>query len=209
MESMKTRNNRQTAGAFTLVEVLFVMAIVVLLFAAAASGAKKAWGSQELKASAIRLAHDLALASQMSVKLNQPVQMRFYKYEGRENATGSPQFQSYQMVIRDPVSGIARPLQERQSFEGPTVLSSFARFSSVVAKTEKRNPEKDPDLVIGDYEYASVEFRPNGRTNLDPATQEKWTLTLIPPSWTDRVGELPPDFQTLSIEPLTGAVRMW
>lgn len=206
---MKLRTASRKNAAFTLVEVLFVMGIVVLLFAAAASGAKKAWGSQELKASAIRLAHDLALASQMAVKLNQPVQLRFYKHEGLDNATGSPQFQSYQMVIRDPVSGIARPLQERQSFEGPTVLSSFARFSTVVSKTEKRNAEKDPELAIGDYEYASVEFRPNGRTNLDPAASEKWTLTLIPPSWTDRVGELPPDFQTLSIEPLTGAVRMW
>ena len=41
---MKTRINRKTTGAFTLVEVLFVMAIVVLLFAAAASGAKKGLG---------------------------------------------------------------------------------------------------------------------------------------------------------------------
>jgi uncharacterized protein (TIGR02596 family) len=195
--------------AFTLVEVLFVMAIVIMLFAAAASGAKKAWGSQELKASAIRLSHDLALASQTAVKLNQTVQVRFYKYEGIDNAAGTPQFQSYQMVVRDPASGMVRPLLERQSLDGSSVLSSFPRFSSVLAKTERRNQEKDPNLAIGDYEYASVEFRPNGRTNLDPAAQRQWTLTLIPPAWTDRIGELPPDFQTLSIEPLTGAVRLW
>jgi uncharacterized protein (TIGR02596 family) len=195
--------------AFTLVEVLFVMGIVIMLFAAAAAGAKKAFGSQELKASAIRLSHDLALASQTAVKMNQTVQVRFYKYQGLDNASGTPQFQSYQMVVRDPVTGIARPLLERQSFEGATVLSSFPRFSSILAKTEARDQEKDPNLAIGNYEYASVEFRPNGRTNLDPAAERQWTLTLIPPAWTDRVGELPPDFQTLSIEPLTGAVRLW
>lgn len=202
------RSTRHPA-AFTLVEVLVTVTIVVMLFAAAAAGAKKSWASQELKASAIRLSHDLALASQTAVKLNQPVQVRFYKYEGLDNASGTPQFQSYQMVVRDPRSGVVRPLLERQSFEGPTVLSSFPRFSSLVSKTEKRDREKDPDLAIGNYEYASVEFRPNGRTNLDPAAKQKWTLTLIPPAWTDRIGELPPDFQTLSIEPLTGAVRMW
>lgn len=201
------RRRSSTAG-YTLVEMLVVVGIVLSLFAVASSGFRKTWESQELRASAMQLATNLALASQTSIKLGKPVQVRFYRYQSAEVATEKPQFHSYQLLVRDPLTNLALPLHEMQRFESTTIMSSFERFSSIASKPVKAE-KFDPNLTVGEYEYVSVEFRPNGRTNLDPAALQPWTITLIPVTWADRIGETPKDFQTLSIEPGTGAVRMW
>lgn len=203
-----SRLHRLTTRGYTLVEMLAVVAIILALFAVASSGFKKTWESQELRASALQLANDLALASQTAIKLGKPVQVRFYRYHAQEVATEKPQFHAYQLLKRDPLTNLALPLFEMQRFESTTLMSSFERFSSIASKPVKAE-KYDPNLAIGDYEYVAIEFRPNGRTNLDPSAAEPWTITLIPVTWADRVGETPKDFQTLSIEPATGAVRMW
>ncbi len=193
---------------YTLVEMLMVLAIVVSLFAVAASGFKKSWESQELRATAIQVANDLSLASQTAARLGKPVQVRFYKYQAIELATEKPQFYAYQLLLRDPLTNLLVPLFEMQRFQGTTLMSSFERFSSIASRPVK-SQKFDPAPGIGDYEYVTVEFRPNGRTNLDPTAPEPWTITLIPVTWADRIGETPKYFQTLSIDPGTGAVRIW
>ena len=199
---------RGAAAGYTLVEMLAVVSIILALFAVASSGFKKTWESQELRASALQLSNDLVLASQTAVKLGKPVQVRFYKYNALDVATEKPQFHAYQLLVRDPLTNLTVPLHELQRFESTTLMSAFARFSTIAAHPVK-SQKHDPMISEGSYEYVAVEFRPNGRTNLDPSAPDPWTITLIPVTWADRVGETPKDFQTLSIEPGTGAVRMW
>ncbi len=202
-----TTRRARTAG-YTLVEMLLVLGIIIGLFALAAAGFKKTWQSQELRASALQIANDLSLASQTAIKQGKPVQVRFYKYQAVELATEKPQFYAYQLLTRDPLTNLVVPLFEMQRFQGTSIMSGFERFSSI-ARRPIKSEKFDPSPGIGEYEYVTVEFRPNGRTNLDPAAPEPWTLTLIPITWAERLGETPKDFQTLSIEPSTGAVRIW
>lgn len=212
---------RRNAPAYTLVEMLIVLAIVVSLFAVAASGFKKSWQSQELRASAIQLATDLSLASQTAIRLGQSVQVRFYKYQAIELATDKPQFFAYQLMVRDKVVGLASPLYELQRFQGTTIMSENPVFSTIAyTKPTKAHlnltgnlSELDPAIGIGEYEYLTIEFRPNGSTNLDPDASEPWSITLLPVTSVEELPNQsktkPVDFQTLTINPSTGSVRIW
>ena len=208
-------------AGFTLVEMLMVLTIIIGLFAIAASGFKKSWQSQELRASAIQLASDMSLASQSAIRLGRPVQVRFYRYQPVEVASQEPQFFAYQILVRDKIIGLAAPLYEMQRFQGTTVMTDKGAFSTIAytkptvanMKLSGDMSQLDPVLAIGEYEYLSIEFRPDGRTNLDPYPSEPWTITLVSildgERLADHSADTPVDFQTLSIEPLTGAVRIW
>ena len=195
-----------------------VMAITVLLFAAAASGMKKAWQGQEIRSTAIRLAHDIALASQTAVKLNKPVELRFYKYRDERIAHPEKQFFAWQLLTREQTAadGTARlkPLFEVQRCDGTTLMSTHrigrSLCSTVLGTTTIKYDEKrDPNVGIGEYEYVSVEFTPSGRTNLDPEAADPWTLTMIPVIYADRPGEMPKEYQVVGIDARSGAPRIW
>jgi uncharacterized protein (TIGR02596 family) len=212
-----------SAPAFSLIEMLLVVTIVASLFAIAAQGLKKTWEGQELKASAMKLANDISLASQTAVKLNKPVQLRFYKFEDNLLASEQNQFRAYQLVVAAVLptqSGATiqwRPLYELQKLEGNTVMSSNQRFSTLLQNPQKPNPSEvdgrlqtlySAGLGQSGVEMTSVEFRPDGTTNLDPAANVPWCITFVPVRYAAE-SVLPADFQTLTIAPETGAVRIY
>jgi uncharacterized protein (TIGR02596 family) len=203
--------------------MLLVVTIIISLFAIASQGLKKTWEGQELKSSAMKLANDISLASQTAVKLNKPVQLRFYKFEDNSIASEQTQFRAYQLVVaavQPTQSGVTiqwRPLYELQRLEGNTVMTSNQRFSTLLQNPQKPNPvEADSRLQVlyatglgqTGVEMATVDFRPDGSTNLDAGTNTPWTVTFVPiRNATDT--NLPADFQTLTIAPETGAVRVY
>ncbi len=191
--------------AFSLVETLFVVAIITMLLAVAATGAKKSWQSQEIKGSALRLAHDISLASMTAVKYNAAVQLRLYKYNDPAIVAEEPQIHAYQIVALGK-TGIPAALFEMQRLEGTTLVSSSRRFSSALPTSFTQG---SLPLPIGKYEYASIEFRPDGSTGLESTDGKALTLTLIPVRYAERIGELPKEFQTLAISPETGSVRIY
>lgn len=208
---------------YSLVEMLFVLSLMIILFAVAANGAKKSWQSQEIKASAIRLAHDLSLASQTAQKLNKPVVVRLYKYYAPAIASETPHLHAYQLMVYDPPppasSGTAsaqsgqqpsyKPLYEVQALEGTTLISESRLFTSIIANPAfSQGP--DQDVGIGNYQFIGIEFRPDGSTNLT-GNKEPMTITLIPAraADTEKENELPKEFQTLVIHPENGTVTVY
>ncbi len=207
MPPLKCQRPR-TASGFTLVETLFVLAIMVMLFAVAAAGAKKSWQSQELRASVIHLAHDMNLASVAAQRLNKPVVVRFYLYQADAIASPDPHYHAYQLMVHDAAAGTTVPLYELQTLEGTTLISANPRFSSILYTPQTQNPAQDPDLGIGPYQYVDVEFRPNSSTNL-ATNVAPWTITLIPARAADDVGTLPTDYQALCVHPDSGTVHIY
>ncbi|MDB6140660.1 MAG: Verru Chthon cassette protein [Verrucomicrobiaceae bacterium] len=216
MHSRPSSPARQLRSAgYTLVEMLFVVSLMIVLFAVASTGAKKSWQSQELKASAIHLAHDLTLASQSAQKLNKPVVVRFYKYFADAIASDQEHFHAYQLLVPDtdtPLIATAqpalKPLFEVQTLEGTTLISESSRFTSLMTTPQKASPSTDPSLPIGSYEYISIEFRPDGSTNLSPDGDPP-TITLIPARGADNMYELPKEYQTLVLHPESGSVSVY
>ncbi len=197
-------------GGYSLFEMMVVLAIVMILFTVAATGFRKSWESQEIKASALHLAHDITLAAQTAQKLNTTVTLRFIKYFPKAVAADKPHYHAFQLLIQDPDSPIPKlkGLYELQTLEGTTLISENTRFSSVLYAPAQKRGGTDEDLGIGDYEYFSIEFRPNGSTNLLPSPQPA-TITLIPARSVDSLGELPKEYQTLVLHPENGTVSVY
>lgn len=210
---MMTTHQLRPRG-FSLVEMLFVLTIISILIAVAGTGAKKSWESQEIKASALRLSHDIALASQTAMKLNRPVHLMFFKFYDTDLVAEQPQYRAYQIMSVEP-TGQPRPVFEVQRLEGTTLISSSRRFSSALGAPQALAGGMNFNAGGGGgggsdtYEFTSIEFRPDGSTNLDPDEKEPWTITLIPVRYADRTGELPREFRTLVITPENGSVRMY
>jgi uncharacterized protein (TIGR02596 family) len=196
--------------------MLIVLTIILTLFAIAARGAKKTWEGQEIRASAMKLSADLTLASQSAVKLNRTVQVRFLQYHDMNVAVESPQFHAYQLVVSVD-GGLTtqwRALYEVQKLEGSTIISSAPKFSTLVERPQQLNPQQDSRLMraymeMPNLKYTSIEFRPDGSTNLDPDANTPWMLTLVPVRYATELNEMPNDFSTLIISPDTGAVRVY
>ncbi len=206
---------RSRQSGFTLVEIMVVMGLISLLIVITISGIRKNWEPQEIRASAIKLASDLALASQLAVKMNKPVEVRFYQFQDVAIANPNPQFRGYQLMVLEPITatqGIRlptpAPLYELQRFEGTTIMSSYTKYSSLAGRAQSPQPG-DRDLGIGDYKYQSVEFRPDGTTDLPPPAGGQWTITLGPVRWLDNAAVTPADYQCISIDWANGAVRLY
>jgi uncharacterized protein (TIGR02596 family) len=211
---MRTRSNRTAAqNGFSLVEILVVLGIVSVLIVAGAFGAKKSWESQEVRASALRLANDLTLASQLAMKLNRSVDVRFYSFYDPAISHSEPQFRGYQLLERmrgEKSTLVTVPLFEMQRFEGTTVAAATPKYSNLLGRAQAASPQNDPGLGVGDYSYTSIEFRPDGTTDLDPPGQgEPWTLTLTHLRWLDRPWETPSVLHCITVDWATGAVRVY
>jgi uncharacterized protein (TIGR02596 family) len=204
---------------FSLVELLLVLAMVSILMMIVVGPTRRTWEGQEVKASALKLAHDLALASQTATRLNTTVEVRFYQFNDIGISSNEAQFRAYQLIERVPLAGATgtngsvhtfpRPIFEVQRFEGNTVMSSRTKYSSLAGgRTTQRQPT-DPELGIGNYTYASVEFRPDGTTDLEPPGREPWTISLGPLRWIENPLVTPKDIQCIGIDWATGAVRIF
>ena len=228
-----SRKQHRVSG-YTLVEIMVVVALTLLLLAVAATGAKKSRENQEIKASAFHLAHDLILASQSAQKLNKVVVVRFYKYNPPA-IVGQPRgcVHAYQLLVYDPPppgkngsnavdtrAGASsnskepdyKPLYEVQTLEGTTLISEESnRFSTLFAVLDGKG-EPDQDLGIGPYKFATLEYRPDGSTNLPTPPPENLgplTLTLIPVRAADHPSEMPKEYATLVIHPENGTVTVY
>ena len=206
--------------------MLFVVTLTIMFLVVAAGGAKKSWESQQVRASAYHLAHDIALASQTAQKLNKTVVIRFYKYDAPEvagQATGC--VHAYQLLVYDPPPPGAkptktatekkpdyRPLYEVQKLDGTTLISENAnRFTTIFAVLDGRG-SPDQDIGIGNYKFAALEFRPDGSTNLPTPPPEHlgpMTITLIPARTADTPEVLAKECTTLVIHPENSTVAIY
>lgn len=195
---------RRAPSGFSLVEMLLVMGVVAILLAAAGTGLKTTWRSQQIYASASNLMQAFSLAQSTAIRHNRPVQVRIYKFQDGDITSPDPQFRAFQVTgVNAAASGDQfYQISELQKFESTIVMSKFPEYSSIVSS--------EAVLPSGDsYSYVAVEFRPDGSTNLETNPAQPWTITLLSDWGSDDKTKLPKDARTLVISPDTGAVSLF
>lgn len=196
-------------SAFTLVEMLVVIAIAAILMAISGFAVQSSLQSQQLRSITRQLAADLDYAILLARKENRPVDVIFYKYEPDE--LGGPRaIRAYQFGVLTGFSESGLPqyrfLVETKRFPSGIVASTTEQYTSILNLSERPALVQQGSGVTEDHSIHSYQIRPDGSTTLDREAQH--TITLIYEKDLS-TGTLPADYRTISIDPVTARPRVY
>lgn len=211
--SLKPKDTKRSGlvarKAFSLVELLTVVAIIGILAALVVPAMSSVSRSYKMTASGHAVLNTLVQARQAAITRGYPVQVRIYKLPGYDQPTSAvpSSFRALQAFVEgDPVmtNGVATapltPLSRAIFFSAPVEV--LADKSSLLSLPQTAPQEALPGYNKN-YSYVSFRFKPSGQADISASTSG---LVLVLP--TDaREGGLPKNFRAFEVDPVTGAVR--
>ncbi len=191
--------------AFTLLELLIVIAILIILAALTIPALNSIGGSTSLSGATQSVTGTLELARQTAVTQNRPVEVRLYKLPEDGQPTAAPSdYRGLQIFLVDDEStnAVAKPVKLSPS----VIMTSDAATSSLMDDTAFPEQPAAAGMNVppagSNYRYRSFRYKPNGGTDLPP--DKSWFFTLVSKNDPIKANGLPANFATIQIEPLTG-----
>ena len=227
----------KVARAFTLIEMLVVVTIIVLLLAFSTPALMRTMQASRLASTGDSLMGTISEAQQMAYAQNVPVELRFFRYNG--DFGDNSQFRAYQLfkvVVATQGTGAAAQTKESIAPVGNLVKLSEG---TIIATDSLLSPGisgngledvKDGDVKPGysgvdGATYNAIRFMPDGSCRKVGATTTQSGVTLagltfqtLPQSFltvTYDIGvavteeNLPKNFYTIQIDPFTGKARSY
>ena len=197
---LKTENRKQkTLPAFSLIELLVVMAIMVLLLALVAPAVNGVMESGRLTQAATILSNQFSIGHLKAMSENRPITLRFI----RKDTASS--FDRIQLLTIDNQGNMVA-VDRVQTLPVGTAIAKSATLSSLLGSNP--NPEQaatssDPSVPgLGtSYRYIQFSFRPRGSLDLDMT--QKWFATVVYLR-NDTSSGIPANSITLLLDPLNG-----
>lgn len=201
--NLNRRIPHQAASAFTLVEIVVVVALVVMLFSFAAPYTLSAIQSSSLTSAGDTLMQKLSLAQQKASTENRPVGLDFYYYKKDDIQA----CHAVQLVSYDPATNLATPLEQPTYWsEGRVVLVDgplSPMFSSGTTVTSTGAATLPPFQQLG-ATFNRVIFYPNGSTSLKVPLRTAYLTLISTKNYMPGLATAPPNFYTVQIDPVTG-----
>lgn len=197
--------------AFSLVEMLVVIAILAILMALMLPATTSILGGMNVNRAAGMVIDELNFARQAALAQNRDVEVRFYKLAAASDATNK-QFRAFRSYLIDGIDPADwKPLSRLKRLPEPIILASETMYSSLfdAGNTDYGGLTKSNETLPGNgsTEYVSFLFRPDGGTSLKPVTA-KWFLTLLSANHPDP-STLPANYFTVQVDPVTGRTRSY
>jgi uncharacterized protein (TIGR02596 family) len=193
-------------GAFTLLELLLVMAIMVLIMSLVVPAVTSILKGNQITQGTQTVLDQLAMAKQFAVSKNRVVEVRFYQFVDPSAGGSASRFRAVQNYeLQDDGSAVA--LDKMQKLPNGVILDSNATLSTLLAAP--KNGTGTLPGIAGTYKVCTVRLRPDGSTDLGSSAQKNWFATLHDDNKGDNLGSLPSNFAVIQIDPWTAQARVF
>ncbi len=207
------RRRSGSIHAFTLVELLVVIAVVGVLLALIVPAANQMMRGSNLTQSVELASDQLVLARQAAITSNRRVQVRFYQLPVA-CVNGANSFCAMQ-TFRIEETGHITALTKLQPLRANVMFASDAAYSTILhppgsAASTVTGTDQLPAYGNRSCSYVGFQYLPDGSTDLDPtvaATAGGWFITLVESNRAIPAGQPPANFGTLCVDPVSGHVR--
>ncbi|WP_166647015.1 Verru_Chthon cassette protein D [Prosthecobacter fusiformis] len=208
---MKTFSPATPRRGFTLIESLSVVIILSVLIALATPSMLGAIKASRLTSAGEQITGKIIEAHGLALTFSSDIELRLYKAPLANPVDGSKghYLQLFQWEENDPdlAAESGSEVASLKQLGPPEILpesiaiSANPSFSSLwnLAPQTETSPE-------GDRDYVAIRFRPDGSTDLLEAV--RWHLTLVD-SQSSQLTELPPNFYTIQIDPVTSRLEIY
>ena len=229
---MKSKAHLPSPRAFSLVELLVVIAVIAIVAGFAVPAVTTMLRGSQLTQGSQMVVDQIALARQLALSKNRSIEVRFYKFSDPETPGE---------IGKKAENGVFRAIQTFEILDNGKALpiGTIQRLPANVVINEGKNStlineqrdsdekftlptESDPEIpdtdVKKEYVYVALRFLPDGSTNLPPTAKDSdsWYLTIHGTNVKKGDGEkdgstsiLPDNFFTLQIDPITGSTRSY
>jgi uncharacterized protein (TIGR02596 family) len=201
------------ARAFSLVELLTVMALVSVLTMATVPALRGTLDGISISGAAGVAAAELSLARQTALSRNLPVEIRIYKHDDG----GGDDWRILAVVIPAESSGLARDewVTAGKILPGQVIIEDTQSYSTILSEAVPTSPSAEKSgpwssretsdtapRLLRDKEYVGFRFRADGSADLP--SDRPWCLTLKNPHSKPVDGGPAANFVSLVIESATG-----
>ena len=203
--------------AFTLLELLVVVAIMTIVASLCVPAVVTMMRGYALNASGDSVVNQLVLARQTALEKGHAVEARFFLMPNYNQPFTSGTLAVYRgmqcFLEGDPVvsttgsaSTPTTAVSNALYFSSPVVILNNTSQSTLLGSPLlAADPAQPLGAYRSNYKYIVFRFTPDGRTDL-PDTLACVTLVIQQDRINSSTG-LPANFQTIQIDPVTGAVR--
>jgi uncharacterized protein (TIGR02596 family) len=216
-------------AAFTLIEMLVVVTIIVLLLAFSTPALMRTMQATRVTSAGDALMGAISEAQQTAFAQNLPVELRFFKYpEGLDTAMNFRSYQTFKITqqFQDDGSIDEKPVPTGNlvRMTDNVIIVPDASLSPILTPAGGDMPDTRDGSSVGysgvsDARYNALRFMPDGTCRSVGATTSGMaalTFNSLPDSFltvTSESGQsitadnLPKNFYTIQIDPFTGKAR--
>ena len=195
----------QVRSAFSLIELLVVVAIIGLLMTTAAPALNSVLENGRLTQATTLVVNQFTLARQKASAENKNITLRFIRKDT------SSSYDRIQLVTLDSASN-ATPVSRLTTLPMQTAIASDTALSSLMSLGESSaSSTKDPSIPeLGtSYLYRQCTFRPRGSLDGSPLTiTDKWFATVVLQRNASNT-TAPANFATIHIDPVNGGLQIY
>ncbi|OYW70631.1 MAG: hypothetical protein B7Z37_30130 [Verrucomicrobia bacterium 12-59-8] len=200
---LRAAPRHRSSPAFTLVEVIIVVALISMIFIMAVPYTLGALQSASLTSAGDTLMQKLAQAQQRASTENRPIALDFYYYE----RDGIPGCHAMQMASYDPATNAATPVEPPVYWSEGRAMVIEGELSPMFATNVL--PATTGPATLEPFKKLEATFRrvilyPNGSTSLRIPLREAYLTFISTKNYQKDLATPPPNYYTVQIDPVTG-----
>lgn len=158
---------RSADAAFTLIEMITVVAILAILIALATPTLVDVLRSSRMSSAGDGLLNRISLAQQNAIALGKEVELRLFKYELPDGSLPKASFNAYQ-VVEELSNGTSRPLSDPYYLESGIVFADLESLSPLLQFSQEVPP--NTFNAAREATMASLRFYPDGSCKVKTQT---------------------------------------